>query len=263
MESTTVVAAEPEVKQEVPVATEPKVEPDQTQPEAEKKPEQPEQKPEEKPSRIQNRIDKLTREKYELKGRLDAYEKMSGVKPAEQQGQPKPNRDQFANDSDFVEALTDWKVTQRLPQIAQQAQQTSQRTTVEQAFANREAAIKAEIKDYDDVIAEAADVVIPQDVAEAILTSDLGPNIRYYLATHVDEAEKLNQMPAAAAVRQIGRLEAKLESEKKVYHPVTKAPAPITPVNSGGGAVETDLDKLPIKDFMKARNKAEIAKHKR
>jgi hypothetical protein len=57
----------------------------------------------------------------------------------------------------------------------------------------------------------------------------------------------------------MGRLEGKLESEKKVSKPVTKAPAPIVPVGTGAGAVETDLDKLPIKDFMKARN-AEVNK---
>ena len=251
-----VTTAEPEVKQEAAPAPEPEVKTDQSKPEATVEPKQPEapDDKEEKPNRLQSRINELTREKYEAIGRVKALEQMMGKAPVEAQPTPKPVRNQFQDEGSYVEALTDWKVTQRLPEIAQRTQQE----TAKSAHDRRVEAARAEFPDFDEKISQAAAVPIPSDVYQAVVSSELGPNISYYLATHLEEAEKLNSMPIAAAVMRIGRIEAQLEAEKKTVKPkpkVSGAPAPINPVNPSGATPETDLDKLPASEAIKIRQK--------
>ena len=88
-------------------ASEQKPEGENPEGEAEKKPEDTEQH---KESRIQKRIDKLTREKYQLKGELEAMKKMqeqyTSQAPAPATG--KPSRDKFNTDEEWIEALTDY-----------------------------------------------------------------------------------------------------------------------------------------------------------
>jgi hypothetical protein len=73
-------------------------------------------------------------------------------------------------------------------------------------------------------------------------------------------------MAPARAAAELGKIEARIEAEitanktdtpaPKVVPKVSGAPAPIKPVKSDGAIVETDIDKVPIDEFMKRRNDA-------
>lgn len=213
--------------------------------------------------RFQKRINKLTAQKYALEAQLAAQNRNSNQVQQQQQLQ-KPDRSQFPDEASYIDALTDYKLDQRLPLVQQRAQDKIQSTSVEQAFLAKEAVTRKEIEDYDDAIEEASAIPVQKSVAEAILTSEYGPNLRYYLATHPDEAQNLNNMSSGAAARQIGKIESKIEADilakkdVKTESPVKKvssAPAPIRPVNSGGQVGELNLndDKVPVGDWMKKR----------
>ena len=165
-------------------------------------------------------------------------------------------RDNFESDEAFIQAQVEQGIAKALPRIQEQIAASTHRTTAENTFQQREVELRKEKPDYDEVIADANNVRIPPIVADAILTSDLGPDLRYYLAQNPDKAQKLNYLPPASAARELGKIEAQIIAEKSAK-PVVKvsgAPAPIKPVVSNGVTVETDLEKLPNDEFFKRRN---------
>lgn len=204
--------------------------------------EEPEHKPE--GGRWQKRVNRLTKEVYELRSQLSA---------AQQPPVVKPERSQFATDEQYNEALIDYKVEQRIPQVQKRIESGS----IEQQFQVKEEALRNEVEDYDDVIAD--HIKFPhQSTIDAIVTSDYGPRIRYYLGTHPEETEALLGMNAASASRQIGKIEAKIEAELQAKKdgasagkPVSQAKPPIKPVKTSGSTAKIDPNKLSDNDWFK------------
>ena len=99
--------------------------------------------------------------------------------------------------------------------------------------------------DFDDLVA-ASDVVVNNAVRDAILESDVGPKILYHLAENNDLAKKIAGLSPNAALREIGKLEARFEAkpETKQTAPVvkSKAPAPIQPIRGGKNTPDVPLD---------------------
>ena len=85
-------------------------------------------------------------------------------------------------------------------------------------------------------------------VKEAILESDVGPQILYHLASNDDIAEKFSNLSDAKALRELGRLEALFEKteskedlEDKPVAQKSKAPAPIQPLKATSAASDTPI----------------------
>jgi len=94
-----------------------------------------------------------------------------------------------------------------------------------------------------------SDVSVSQPVTDAIIESDVGPQILYYLADNPDFARGLAEKSITSQLRAIGRLEAKFEkteapktSEKPPVAKKSNAPAPINPLRAGGNPADISLD---------------------
>jgi hypothetical protein len=156
----------------------------------------------------------------------------------------KPLRSQFATDDEYIEALTDWKTRRKprqtgggsrpKPREAEQAEVAAQ-------WSKRQEKVMKALPDYADVIGKSE--AIPAHVHQAILESDQGPQIAYFLALHPAEAKRIAQMKPLAAIKRIASLErdladidaedAKPEPAKETPKPQrSKAPEPIEPVKS-------------------------------
>lgn len=163
---------------------------------------------------------------------------------AEQAGKPDPEK--FETHAEYVEALTDWKLDVRekaRDAAAQKAQIEAAQAKRWSTYSEREKAFKAEVGDYDDVIAGVEDIVFSPAALDAISNSEVGPQISYELAKNRAEAERIAKLPPGAAYMAIGRLEAKIESAKSSEakpepKKQTNAPKPITPVGGKGGPTE-------------------------
>ena len=204
--------------------------------------------------RWQKRVDRLTKKVYELQSQLSA---------AQQPPVVKPERSQFATDEQYNEALIDYKVEQRIPQVQKRIESGS----IETQFKAKEEALRNEVEDYDDVIADR--IEFPhRSTIDAIVTSDYGPRIRYYLGTHPEETEALLSMNAASASRQIGKIEAKIEAELQTKKgastgkPVSQAKPPIRPVKTSGSTAKIDPNKLSDNDWFKLEQQRRREKFK-
>jgi hypothetical protein len=165
------------------------------------------------------------------------------VRPAD--GKPQPS--QFTDAFEYAESLADWSAEQALGRrdredLERRADEARQK--VISTWANKVAAAKSEIPDFDDMVASSG-VAVSDPIRDAILESDVGPQILYHLAKEDDLAKKIASMSPFAALREIGKLEAKFEKqpETKQSNPVgkSKAPPPISPIRNAGNANQVEI----------------------
>jgi len=160
----------------------------------------------------------------------------------------KPQPNQFSDAFEYAEALAEYSTEQALLKRDQEERDRrvdEQRQKVIQSWAQKVTAAKTEMPDFDDMVAS-SDVVVPDHIRDAILESDAGPRILYELADNADLAKKITTMSASAALREIGRLEARFErkTENAPSNPVgkSKAPPPINPIRASGNAMGVQID---------------------
>ena len=111
--------------------------------------------------------------------------------------------------------------------------------------------------DFEEVVGE-SDAPITQAMSQAIVESDLGADIAYYLAQHPDEAKAIAQLSPIRQVAAIGRLEEKVSAP--AVKKVTQAPAPITPTGSKAKA-EKNPDAMSSDEWL-AWREAQLRKRR-
>lgn len=228
---------------------------------------------------FQRRIDKLTREKadkereaeYWREQALRAPKPESTVKPAEVKSD-KPKLDDFSNEEEYFDALTDWKVDQRFAKAKadQEAAQTAEKKkteqqTIAQQWEGQVAKGREAHTDFEEV-AFSKDVPITDTMTQAIITSELGGEIAYYLGTHVEEAKKIAGLSPVAQAREIGKIELRVAGEEsagqEVTPVVTKTPAPVKPVSKATVSDTGLRDDLPPDEWAKRfRARLEKSRH--
>ena len=210
--------------------------------------------------KLEKRFSEITKQREEARqeaqrerqARVDLEQRLAAL---EQQRQPQqqsyidqePQPSQFADAFEYAKALAEFSTEKALAerdrQVAQAKEQEAQQKII-QSWAQKVQDAKAELPDFDDLVAS-SDVVVNNAVRDAILESDVGPRILYHLAENNDLAKKIASLSPNAALREIGRLEAKFEAkpETKQTAPVvrSKAPAPIQPIRGGQGQPDVPL----------------------
>lgn len=150
--------------------------------------------------------------------------------------QPKPQvsnealvPEQFSTYEEYAEALADRKAEA----LIRQRDAEKQRAMVETAYEDRAEEARTKYDDFDDVVQNPR-LRITNEMAESIMSSEIGPDLAYHLGSNPKEAERIANLSPLAQAREIGKLEAKLSSEP-LTKKTTSAPAPISPVKSKGG----------------------------
>lgn len=215
-----------------------------------------------KQSKLEKRFSELTKQRElarqevererqrasELESRLRSLEAQVSPKKAESVVGDEPQASQFQDAFEYAKALAEWSAEKALSErdrAEQERKVAEERHKVVQTFNERQEALKAEVPDYEDMVAT-LDIVVPDPIRDAILTSEVGPKILYNLAENRDVAEKLAKMPVIQALREIGKMEARFEkneepvSTKTVAKP--KAPPPINPLKASSTVGDVKVD---------------------
>lgn len=204
------------------------------------------------------------------KGENQNAEQQPHKEPTNQQALDRPNPDNFETQAEYIEALTDWKLDQKLKAKEQQDNQTKQRTEFEQkavSYNKRAEEFKKQHADFDDVIAEIDDVFIPNAVLDTVMSSEDGPALIYELAQDPDEFKRMCAMPPEKAAIELGKAMAQLELKKTKVQTkppqTTKAPPPPNPVGSKNETRRrVDDPNVSTLEFFKLRNEEENQKRK-
>jgi hypothetical protein len=209
---------------------------------------------EEKPKREAHVVRRLY--KY-MERAAKAEQELAAIKAKTVTAPVEPQRVNFANDSDYVNAVVDHKIAQKLPQVQQVQTPTTSVEEVKKAYA-----------DYDEVMEDAEDVTIPDNVVPTVTQSPVFEHLRYYLTKHPDEAKALYTMSPARAAAAVGKIEAKIEGEldgtkAKPEVKVSKAPAPITPLKVQGASGKVDENKLSDQEWFRLERQRTMERNKK
>ena len=182
-----------------------------------------------------------------LEARLAALEKQGQPQKANPVDE-KPQPSQFSDAFEYAEALAEYTADQRIANMKREeaeAKQAEERQKVISQWTSKVEAAKASLPDFDDIVAS-SDVVVNDDIRDAILESDVGPQILYHLAENDEIAKKITGLSPKAALREIGKLEARFEAKPEAEKPApivrSKAPAPIQPIRGGKNTPDVPLD---------------------
>jgi hypothetical protein len=131
-------------------------------------------------------------------------------------------------------------VLQKAEELVAAREAAKQQSQVLESYHEREEEARGKYDDFEQV-AYNPKLTITDVMAETIQSSDVGPEIAYYLGSNPKDAGRISRLPALAQAKEIGKIEAKLASDPPVRR-TTSAPAPISPVTartSGSPAYDT------------------------
>lgn len=211
---------------------------------------------------VQKRIDELTRQKNDARREAEYYRRMSEAKK-EQEAPKKLSPDDFATYDDYVDAKVEQrtaalvaehieKQTRERQQSAEQSAQQAEHQARQVAWVEKESKITETIKDYTDVMEAAKETPISEPMVLAMLESDRGPEIAYYLAKNPGECERIAALAPFSAARAIGRIEMQLEGEPRepAAPPVSTAPKPLKSVRPSAPVTNTKFrDNMSMAEF--------------
>jgi hypothetical protein len=174
-----------------------------------------------------------------------------------------PKVEDYDNYADYIRDLTRWEIKSEREMEAQakvQASKQSEQQRKDERFAEITEKGNEKYPDFEDMPAQTADLLKTKGLAfksamvDTLIETENAADIVHYLYTNPDEAERIAKLPAYGQAKEIGKLEDKLlnATPKK---PISKAPAPITPVGTGKASNDSLNDELPIEEWLARRNK--------
>jgi hypothetical protein len=234
---------------------------------------------------VQERFDKLTRDKYDalreadrrgyelerLNARLVELEKAQKPEVATQTDFP--TLEQFGYDegkfhaavATYTRGMTESAkaaAREAAQEIVRAEREASQQQESLRNWAKKEAEFIKSKPDYVEKVLEARTLPISREIQMELRESELGPQIAYYLVENPDKAAAILQLPLKAQLKEIGRIEARLESTKTPAKPaVSQAPPPVSKVDASDAVVEKDPSTMSDAEFAKWR-KRQIAQRR-
>ena len=180
---------------------------------------------------------------------LEAKVNPPAQQPDDELGE-EPRPEQFSDMYEYAKALAEYTADKKL--MERDREEAARKAAVEQeakfqAWADRVNAAKNDLPDFDDMV-QSSDVRVSDPVRDAIIESEHGPKILYYLAENTEFAKKLGDMSVVSAVRAIGKIEARFDKDSSPepnVKPVvgkSKAPAPINPLRGAVNTVDANVD---------------------
>lgn len=240
-----------------------------------------EQKPprtytQEEMDKIANKIKK--NERYRTKKEVEAfYQGRESVaappaQPQEPAEEKPPTREQFDNYESFLEAKADFAGRKAFHAERQRYETETKAQAQAREQAERVQSFQGKVNEkYPDLherLEPIMNVAMPDGVAAELAASQFGPDILNHFAGDHKDFERFVALSPSAALREIGRLEARFESAAPATAtteaaPVTaakkpsSAPAPIKPVGGNAQPIGDDLTRLVDKPeaWALARNK--------
>jgi hypothetical protein len=225
----------------------------------------------EKKDGVQKKIDKLTRQwREEERARIALETELRILKEQKEEKKSAPvaadnppKEEDFASYAEYVEALTDYKVEQKLEkkleskraeEIQKQAELLRAEEEIERSkkFRSTVDAGEERYPDFMDTTVNNPELVVTPLMMDAALESDHSTDIFYFLGNNPSEARRIANLSSPVTVaREILKLETKFKGKK-----TTNAPSPIEPV-VGAAVHKKSADEESMDEYVARRNKEE------
>lgn len=240
----------------------PAVAPEATPPEA--PPETPEQPPR---SYSQKEVDEIVgkvkdnaaRKRAELRRDLETFKRMAFDKVPQREPPPpqtppaqdqEPKLEQFGSYDEFVKATARYEATKHAKSVTEADRKEAEQKALrerQQAAVNahleRQTKAMEKFEDYEDVAFRNPHMT--EHMAGAIVESEMGPEVAYWLGKNQAESARIAKLSPVQQVKELGKIEARLEAPPAPEPKPSAAPEPITPV---GGKATTASDEPSERD---------------
>lgn len=215
---------------------------------------------------VQKRITKLERklEKQRIETETRA-QVMREVQSQPEKVADKPKVEDFTDYGDYQEALTDWKVEQKLAEIeskkAIESQKKAQQTESERFNSRSQEIIEEGSKRYDDfdempektaAHLKSKGLQLSVEFVKTLAESDSAPDIVAHMYQNPAEAERIAALTPYAQAKEIGKLEDKLSAKKPIQ--TSKAPKPIDPIGGNKSSVKS-VEDMSLAEYTAMRAK--------
>jgi hypothetical protein len=156
---------------------------------------------------------------------------------------PTASVDQFESPEAYAEALA----YQKAEELIAKREAAKQHSAVLESYHDLEEEARSKYDDFEQV-AYNPKLSITNVMAETIQSSEIGPELAYYLGSNPKDAERISRMSPLGQAKEIGKIEAKLAADPPTKK-TTSAPQPISPVNarSSGSPSHDTTDPRSIK----------------
>ncbi len=219
--------------------------PEVTPPETQESPQENQPKPEEKRPTGYDRVKaKLAAKEAELQAAQQRAAELEARIPRETpKGKPDPKDYEDKTWGDYAADLAKFEANEAVKQTLTERDTKAKEEALRGEAAKRQKDYQAKAAEFAKSAPDFHEVTDTYDgpwnntIAQALIESDMGPQVAYYLAKNPEEADKLDGMNYGQVARYFGRIEAKLESPAPKEVRTTQAPPPIKPV--GGSAKGT------------------------
>jgi len=201
---------------------------------------------------------RLAREqrKWEREQTAKAAEMQTRRAPAEI-----PSIEQFNSPDEYAEVLAERKAEELL---ARREQAKAQSAIVE-SYHDLEEDARNKYDDFEQV-AYNPKLPITDAMAQTIQSSDVGPDMAYYLGSNPKEAERISRLSPLSQAKELGKIEAKLSDNPPVKK-TSNAPAPIAPVtarSSGSPSFDTtdprSIKSMSTSEWIEADRQRQVKK---
>ena len=181
----------------------------------------------------------------------------------QQQRMPSPQAQEVPayvdpTDPASIEAYADELIAQR--------EAARQQADLLNSYHDREDQARDKYDDFEQV-AYNPNLPVTEVMAQSIQSSDIGPDVLYYLGSNPREADRIARLSPILQAKEIGKIEASMASNPPVKRTST-APAPIAPVtarSSGTPAYDTtdprSIKNMSTSDWIEAERQRQIKKY--
>lgn len=205
---------------------------------------------------LERELDRLTRQQGTTPAGQEEEEEQGYVaEPRRKQADPgqaamlppKPTEDAFDSYEEYIEALTDWKVTERSYRDREQERTAESRRNFDKNLSET----RASRADFD------SKAYLPQALVEVVVeTSEMPGELAYYWGEHPDEAVALIGLTKTQQAARIAKLEERLRREQpeRRTQPRTKFPNAKTLTGTREGASKPVSD-MSMEEYAAYMNK--------
>jgi hypothetical protein len=179
---------------------------------------QAEEAPVEKPNGYQKRIDRLTREKHQLRAELEAVRQRDSVV----EDTAAISRDQFSSEDEYLDA-----VLERRENLREAAK-------AERSWHEKREQILGDAEDSGVDLDAFSKLPVTRSIADAIVESDAPVDLIAYLTENPKEVKRIVALSPSRQAAEIGKIEATLGGNTSRVAAKTAAPTPIKPLSGSG-----------------------------
>jgi hypothetical protein len=203
---------------------------------------------------FQKRIDSLTRDKHDAIRRADAMqeqmrallESIQGQQPAAE-GTEAPTQPQPPKPAVAPANMTADQIRSEAERIV--AQQTFDRTCNE-IYDQGAKAFKGDWQATVATLGTALPAGITRDLVDAAIEAGDAHKLFYHLGKHPEIAQEIAELPPARMAVRLARISSEI-NKPPAPKPVSKAPAPVTPIGSGPTSTDKSPDDMTMEEFIR------------